>query len=150
MAQMIFVNLPVADVERSVGFYEAVGAKRDMRFSNPGVAASMVFSDTIAVMLMSHAFFASFTPKPIINPKSQAQAIFCLSQESREAVDRVVAAAAAAGGRADQGPTSDYGHMYGRDFEDLDGHIWETMWMDVDAFLAAQAEGAGDGARDAA
>ena len=144
MPQMIFVNLPVADLERAVAFYEAVGAKKDPRFSND-MAASMQFSDTIVVMLMTHAFFNHFTPKAIVDAKTNAQAIFCLSQDSREAVDRIVTAAAAAGGRTDQGPQQHYDHMYGRDFEDLDGHMWETMWMDVEAFLASQAAGAPDG-----
>ena len=137
MAQMIFVNLPVADLERSVAFYEAVGARKDPRFSNE-MAASMQFSDSIVVMLLTHGFFNHFTSKTIVDARTHAEAIHCLSQDSREAVDRVVDAAAKAGAATDKGPKQEYAHMYGRDFEDPDGHMWEIMWMDVEKFLASQ------------
>lgn len=138
MPRMIFVNLPVADLEASVAFYRAAGFRQDARFSQPGACAAMVWSDTITIMLLSHARFADFTGKRIIDPKREVQALLCLSMDSRGEVDRIVAAAVAAGGRADPGPVQEYGFMYGRSFEDPDGHVFEPMWMDVEAALAAQ------------
>ena len=137
MTQMIFVNLPVADVDQSVAFYEAIGFTKDPRFSQPGTTAAMVWSDAIVFMLLSRERFADFTAKSIIDAHASVQALLCLSRDSREAVDSIVQAAVAAGGKADPGPTQDYGFMYGRSFEDLDGHVFEPMWMDVDAAMAA-------------
>jgi hypothetical protein len=140
MPKMIFVNLPVADLDRSVAFYEAIGAKRDERFSD-ATAACMVLSDTIFVMLLTHAKFAGFTSKPIADAHETSEVLLCVSCDSREEVDAMVAKAASAGGRADPGPQQDYGVMYGRSFEDPDGHVWEPMWMDVAAFLAGPPAG---------
>jgi uncharacterized protein len=136
--KMIFVNLPVADVEASAAFYAAIGFTRDARFSQTGVAAAMVWSETIFFMLLSHAHLANFSTKRVIDAKTEVQALLCLSFESREAVDDVVAKAVAAGGKADPGPKQDHGFMYGRSFEDLDGHVFEPMWMDVEAAMAAK------------
>ncbi len=137
MAKMIFVNLPVKDVEASIAFYQAIGATKDERFSQPGKAASMQFSDTIVFMLLSHDFFAGFSPKPIADAHQSTEVLLCLSQDSREAVDVITEAAATAGGKADIRPPQDHGFMYGRSFEDPDGHIFEPMYMDLDAALAA-------------
>jgi len=137
MPKMIFVNLAVADVEKSAAFYEAVGFARDQRFSRPGSAAAMTWSDTIAFMLLSRERFADFTSKTIIDARSSVEALLCLSRDSRAEVDAIVEAARTAGGKADPCPTQDYGFMYGRSFEDLDGHVIEPMWMDLDAALAA-------------
>ena len=139
MAKMIFVNLPVKDVEASIAFYQAIGATKDERFSQPGKAASMQFSDTIVFMLLSHDFFAGFSPKPIADAHQSTEVLLCLSQDSREAVDAITEAAAKAGGKADIRPPQDHGFMYGRSFEDPDGHIFEPMYMDLDAALAAMA-----------
>jgi hypothetical protein len=137
MPKMIFVNLAVADVEKSAAFYEAVGFARDQRFSRPGSAAAMTWSDTIAFMLLSREHFANFTSKTIIDAHSSGETLLCLSRDSRAEVDAIVEAARAAGAKADPCPTQDYGFMYGRSFEDLDGHVIEPMWMDLDAALAA-------------
>ena len=83
MAKMIFVNLPVKDVEASIAFYQAIGATKDERFSQPGKAASMQFSDTIVFMLLSHDFFAGFSPKPIADAHQSTEVLLCLSQDSR-------------------------------------------------------------------
>jgi predicted lactoylglutathione lyase len=139
MAKMIFVNLPVKDVEASTAFYQAIGATKDERFSQPGKAASMQFSDTIVFMLLSHDFFAGFSPKPIADAHQSTEVLLCLSQDSREAVDAITEAAAKAGGKADIRPPQDHGFMYGRSFEDPDGHIFEPMYMDLDAALAAMS-----------
>ena len=132
MTQMIFVNLPVADLTRSTAFYEAVGFEKNPMFSNE-VASCMVLSDAIHVMLLTHDFWKTFTSKAIPDAKASAQVLLCVSRESKEAVDAHVSAAASAGGTADPNPTQDMGFMYGRSFEDPDGHIWETMWMDPNA-----------------
>src|SRR5581483_8531094 len=101
MPKMIFVNLPVADVEKSVAFYEAIGFTKDARFSRPGTAAAMVWSDTIVFMIQSHAHFAQFTSKQIIDAKSEVQTLLCVSIDSRAGVDGIVEKAVAAGGKAD-------------------------------------------------
>jgi hypothetical protein len=137
MPKMIFVNLAVADVEKSAAFYEAVGFTRDQRFSRPGTAAAMTWSDTIAFMLLSREHFANFISKTIIDARSSVETLLCLSRDSRAEVDTIVEAARAAGGKADPCPTQDHGFMYGRSFEDLDGHVFEPMWMDLEAALAA-------------
>jgi uncharacterized protein len=138
MSKMIFVNLPVADLTRATAFYEAVGAKKDERFCDH-TASCMVFSETIHVMLLTHEKFRQFTPKKIADAKETSEVLICLSAESREAVDDTLGKAEAAGGVTDPGPQQDYGFMYGRSFEDPDGHIWEVMWMDVAAAQAAMA-----------
>ena len=140
MPKMIFVNLPVSDVAKATAFYEALGFERNPQFSGEQ-ASSMVWSDTIHFMLLSHDFFQSFLPEgQAIASRGTTQAIICLSQESREAVDRVAEAAKAAGGRIGFEPVGEAGPMYGRAFEDLDGHLIENMYMDMDAFAAAQAD----------
>jgi uncharacterized protein len=139
MPKMIFVNLPVADVERSASFYQAVGFTKDERFSQSGSAAAMVWSDVIVFMLLSRQRFADFTSKAIIDAHSSVETLLCLSRDSRAEVDAIVEAARAAGGKADPRVPQDHGFMYGRSFEDLDGHVFEPMWMDVDAALAAMS-----------
>jgi uncharacterized protein len=130
--QMIFVNLPVTDLGRSKAFYEAIGLKNNKQFTDD-TAACMVLSDAIIVMLLTHAKWARFTKKTIPDAKTTAQVLLCISRGSREAVDDIVKTASLAGGTADPNPTQDLGFMYGRSFEDPDGHIWETMWMNAAA-----------------
>jgi predicted lactoylglutathione lyase len=134
MPKMIFVNLPVSDLPRAIAFYETVGASKDERFSD-NTAAMMVFSEAISVMLLTHDKFRQFTPKQIADTATTTEVLLCLSAESREAVDVMVTKASAAGGAIDPCPQQDYGFMYGRSFEDPDGHIWEVMWMDVEAAM---------------
>ena len=133
MSRMIFVNLPVTDLARSIRFYEAIGARREPKFSNEA-AAMMVISDTISVMLLTHDFYKGFTGKPIADAHLSSEVLLALSADSPEAVDAMVEAAAGAGGKADPGPRQEMGGlMYGRSFEDPDGHHWEPMWMDAKA-----------------
>ncbi len=133
MAKMIFVNLPVTDLQRSMRFYEAVGAANEPKFTNEG-AAMMRFSDEVNVMLLTHDFWRTFTSKTIPDARTTAQVLLCLSADSPAAVDAQVEAARAAGGIIDPTPKQDMGGMmYGRSFEDPDGHIWEVMWMDTSA-----------------
>ena len=130
MSRMIFVNLPVTNLERSKRFYEAIGFTNEPKFSNEA-AAMMVLSETISVMLLTHPFYATFTRKPIADAHSSSQVLLCISCESPADVDRITDAAASAGGRIDVADKQDMGEvMYGRSFEDPDGHHWEPMWMD--------------------
>lgn len=129
MTQMIFVNLPVTDLKASMAFYEAIGAANEPKFTDD-TAAMMRFSETIAVMLLTHDKWRQFTSKTIPDAKSSAQVLLALSRGSREAVDAITEAAGKAGGAIDPTPKQDFDIMYGRSFEDRDGHIWEVMWMD--------------------
>jgi len=138
MSKLIFVNLPVSDLARATAFYEALGARKNEQFCD-GTASCMVFSETIHAMLLTHDKFRQFTPKPIADAKQMSEVLICLSADSRADVDAMVSRAGAAGGRTDPCPKQDYGFMYGRSFEDPDGHIWEVMWMDVAAAKAAMA-----------
>jgi len=138
MAKMIFVNLPVSDLARSTAFYQAIGATKNEQFSDE-TASCMVFSETIYVMLLTHDKYRQFTSKKIVDAKTSSEVAICLSADSRAEVDDTVGKAGAAGGGADPGPKQDYDFMYGRSFEDPDGHHWEVMWMDVAAATAAQS-----------
>lgn len=139
MPKMIFVNLPVADVARSTAFYEAIGATRDPRFCDDSTSM-MALSDTIHVMLLSHDRFRDFTPKAVSDAKTTSEVLLCVSADSRDDVDATVGRAGAAGAVLDPCPTQDMGFMYGRSFEDPDGHIWEVMWMDVEVAMAGMSE----------
>ena len=133
MAKMIFINLPVTDLDRSIGFYEAIGGRKEPKFSNEQ-AAMIVLSDTIHVMLLTHDFYSTFTGKPIADAHRSSQVLLALSAESTGEVDATIERAGAAGGVADPGPKQEMsGMMYGRSFEDPDGHHWEVMWMDAKA-----------------
>ena len=142
MSRMIFVNLPVADLPKAKAFYEAIGAKNNPMFTDE-TAACMVFSDTIYVMLLTHEKFAQFTTREIADSHLTAQLLIALSADGREGVDRIADAALANGGREHR-PTQDLGFMYSRSFEDPDGHIWEPMFMDMEAATAAMQPEAAD------
>lgn len=135
MPKMIFVNLPVADVAAATAFYEAIGFTKDERFSTPQGAA-MTWSDAIHFMLLDHTLFASFAPGEIA-ARGTREALFALSCDSRADVDAIVATAVAAGGTGDVSAAHEEGYMYGRSFEDLDGHGFGPMWMDPAAMTAA-------------
>lgn len=134
--QMIFVNLPVSDVAKSTAFYEAIGCTKDPRFSNEA-ASAMQLSDTIVFMILNRDFFQTFTPRPIADAHAVTETLICISRDSREAVDAIVEAAGKAGGKADIREKQDMGFMYGRSFEDPDGHIFEPMFMDMEAAMAS-------------
>jgi len=139
MSKMIFVNLPVADLPSARAFYEAIGFTNNPQFTDE-TAACMVLTDVIHVMLLTHEKFAQFTPKSIADAKTASEVLICISEDSREGVDEITDKALAAGGREPR-EKQDYGFMYGRSFEDLDGHIWEPMYMDMEAFTAASSQG---------
>jgi uncharacterized protein len=128
MSSKIFVNLPVADLEKSMAFYTALGFTNNPHFSDQ-TAACMVLSEAIHVMLLSHAKWHTFTDRPIPSPDS-SEVMLAISCESREVVDAMCKAASANAGTADINPPQDHGFMYGRSLADPDGHVWEPMWMD--------------------
>ena len=130
MSKQIFINLPVRDLKRATTFYTAIGATRNPQFSDD-TASCMVLSDTIFVMLLTHAKWATFTKKPIVDARRESEVMLALSAENRSAVDKITDAAGANGGKADVNPKQDLGFMYGRSFEDVDGHIWECMFLDM-------------------
>jgi uncharacterized protein len=132
MPKMIFVSLPVTDLKRATAFYEAVGALKNPQFSDD-TASCMVFSEAIYAMLMTYDKFRQFTPKPIADAKTSNQVLLCLSADSRNDVDDIVGRAEVAGGTADPSPKEEFSFMYGRSFEDPDGHMWGVTWMDVAA-----------------
>jgi len=133
MSKLIFINLPVTDLDRSIAFYEAIGGRKEPKFSNDR-AAMIVLSDTIHVMLLTHGFYSTFTDKPIADAHKSSQVLLAISAESTGEVDAIVEKAAQAGGKADPGPKQDLGGlMYDRSFEDPDGHHWEAVWMDPKA-----------------
>lgn len=130
MSKMIFINLPVTDLDRSKDFYAAIGARNEPKFTDSN-AAMMVFSDSIYVMLLKHDFYSTFTGKPIADAHQSSQVLLALSVDSPADVDALVERAGSAGGVMDPGPRQDMGGMmYERSFEDPDGHHWEAVWMD--------------------
>tara|TARA_R110002110_G_scaffold23310_2_gene89128 strand:- start:216 stop:641 length:426 start_codon:yes stop_codon:yes gene_type:complete len=135
MTRMIFVNLPVTELNRSMAFYQALGFTNNPQFSDD-TTACMVWSDTIHVMILTRDRWRTFTDRPI-PPSNASEVMLALSCDSREAVDRMNEAAAAQGGTADINPVQDHGWMYGRDFADPDGHVWGPVWMDMAAASAA-------------
>lgn len=128
---MIFVNLVVADVAKSRAFYEALGFAINEQFSNDD-AACVVLSETIYVMILARPFFKTFINQPLGAPDKSVSAIYALSCADRAAVDRMMEAALGAGG-SEPMPGRDLGFMYNRMFADLDGHVFEPMWMDAAA-----------------
>lgn len=137
MTRMIFVNLPVADLTVAMNFYSALGFENNPQFTDE-MAACMVWSEAIHVMLLTHDKWRTFTDRPI-PPSSSSEVMLALSFDSRDAVDAVNAAAAENGGTADINPVQDLGFMYNRNLADPDGHVWEMMWMDMAAMGDAQA-----------
>ena len=128
MARMLFVNLPVLEIDRSVEFFTRLGFEFDQRFTDER-ATCMVVGTQAFVMLLVRPFFASFTSKDVVDAARSTEAVLSVSAASREEVDALVDRALELGGTFSNHP-SDEGFMYGRSFFDLDGHAWEVMWMD--------------------
>lgn len=131
MSTMIFVNVPVRDLAASMAYYKALGFEHNPQFTDE-TAACIVISDTIYVMVLTHAKFREFSPLPIPDAKKEVQALYALSRDSREAVERIAEAGLAAGG-SETRPAQDLGFMYSRAIADIDGHVWEYLWMDMSA-----------------
>jgi hypothetical protein len=127
MSTKIFVNLPVKSLNKSVEFFTQLGFSFNPQFTDE-TATCMIVSDDIFVMLLTEEKFKTFTPKQICDTKKYTEVLVCLSSESREKVDEMVRKAVAAGGATYKDP-EDHGFMYGHGFQDLDGHIWELVYM---------------------
>jgi predicted lactoylglutathione lyase len=128
MSTKIFVNLPVRDLNKSIEFFTRLGYKFNPQFTDE-TATCMIVAGDIFVMLLTHAKFQEFTPKPICDATKSTEVLVCLSCDSKEAVDDLVKKAIAAGGKTHAEP-KDYGFMYQHGYMDLDGHIWELIHMD--------------------
>lgn len=129
MSKMMFVNLPVKDLDASVAFFTELGFSFDPEFTDEN-ASAMVVSDTSSVMLLAEPYFRSFTPgRELSDTKATTEVIVCIGLDSRPEVDELADKALALGGSPTREP-QDHGFMYERSFQDLDGHLWEVMWMD--------------------
>jgi uncharacterized protein len=131
MATQIFVNLPVKNLNKSVAFFTALGFTFNPKFTDEN-ATSMIVDDNIFVMLLVESFFKTFTDKAICDAKTSTEVLVCLSCDSRQKVDELVSKAVAAGGSSPRKP-QDHGFMYQHGFEDIDGHIWELVYMEPGA-----------------
>lgn len=134
MSSQIFVNLPVRDLDKSKAFFAALGYANNPQFTDEN-AACIVISDAIYVMLLVEPFFQGFTRKTIADARTHTEVILCLSADTRAGVDALADKAIAAGG-SETLEAKDYGFMYQRSFQDLDGHQWEVVHMDESAMPA--------------
>lgn len=128
MAKSIFINLPVNDLGKTKKFFGKLGFTFNKQFTNKD-GACMVIEKNIYAMLLTRKFMKRFTKKEIVNAKKSIETLIAVSLKSRKEVDTMFEKAIAAGGKQAR-PTEDYGWMYNRPFEDLDGHVWEPFWMD--------------------
>jgi uncharacterized protein len=128
MPRMIFVNLPVKNLDRSMEFFKKLGFTFNPQFTDE-TAACMVISDTIFAMLLTEAKFKEFTKKAVADATRTTEVMTALSADSKDEVNKLVDAAIKAGGTEDR-EMMDFGFMFNRSFNDLDGHIWEIVWMD--------------------
>lgn len=132
MATQIFVNLPVKDLKRSVAFFTALGYTFNPQFTDENATCMIVSEEHIYVMLLVDTYFQTFTSKTIVDAKTSTEVLLCLSCESRAQVDELVAKAVAAGGTTPT-PAKDHGSMYQHAYQDLDGHVWELVYMEPGA-----------------
>lgn len=128
MSTKIFVNLPVKDLPRAMAFFGKLGFTFNRQFTDD-TAACMVIAEDIYAMLLTHAKFKEFTKKEIVDATHSTEVLTCLTAESRAKVDEFADAAIKAGGTQSRAPM-DFGFMYGRSFDDPEGHTWEIIWMD--------------------
>lgn len=129
---MIFVNLPVRDLQAATKFYLAIGGTLNPHFSNDQ-ASSIMFSDSIGVMLLTHEHYGQFTTRQIGEPRRDSQMLIALTADSKDEVNAKIEKGVAAGGRADPNPAQDLGFMFNRHIEDPDGNVWEFLWMNPSA-----------------
>ena len=132
MNKQIILNLPVKDLAKSMAFFSALGFTFNPRFSGENAAFMNIVGDAIQAMLTTEAFFQSLIDKPVVNAKESNEVVICLSCESRQEVDSLIARAVAAGGRTPH-PPEDHGFMYDQGFEDIDGHLWNLVWTAPEA-----------------
>ena len=135
--KQIFVNLPVKNLDKTKAFFAALGYTFNEQFTDANAACMVVQKDSIHVMLLVEEFFKTFTTKSIADTAKSTEVLLCLSCESRAEVDELVAKAKAAGGTTPTEP-KDYGFMYGHGFQDIDGHLWELVYMDPNAEMPKQ------------
>jgi hypothetical protein len=140
MSTQIFVNLPVKNLQQSISFFTQLGFQFNPQFTDE-TATCMIVSENIFVMLLTHEKFRTFTPNAICDATKSTEVLTCLSVENREKVDKMVRQAVAAGGTTYNEP-QDHGFMYAHGFQDLDGHIWELIYMEPSAI--AQTESANE------
>jgi uncharacterized protein len=131
MTTQIFVNLPVKDLSRTVEFFKKLGFAFNAQFTDEN-ATCMIINDNIFVMLLVEKFFKSFTKKEICDTTKDTEVIIALSTDSREKVDEMMQSVFQAGGKESREP-QDHGWMYGRSFQDINGHLWEIIYMDEKA-----------------
>ena len=131
MTKMVFISLPVTNLQASIDFYKALGFQQNLQFSDD-TAACMVWSEAIYAMLLTHAKWRTFTERPLPPPGSTG-VMLSLAMDSRDAVDAMNGAAVAHGGQADVNRVQELGFMYSRDHADPDGHLWGAFWMDAAA-----------------
>ena len=132
MTTQIYVNLPVKDLDKSITFFTHLGYTFNPQFTNKNATCMVISEGNIYVMLLVESFFKTFTPQPISDAKKSTEVLLALSCESREAVDAMVKKAVAAGATTPNTP-QDHGFMYQHGYQDLDGHLWELMHMDMSA-----------------
>ena len=131
MTTKIFVNLPVTDLQKSISFYEGIGYKKNLQFSDE-TAACIVVTEDIYIMLLTHPKFKQFTPRIVSDAFNYTEVINAMSVDSKDEVDALMDKILANGGSEIRDP-QDYGFMFSRAFGDPDGHIWELFWMDPKA-----------------
>jgi uncharacterized protein len=131
MITNIFINLPVKDLNNTVEFFTKLGFTFNPQFTDEN-ATCMIVGKDIFVMLLVEKFFKTFTKKDISDTTKNTEAIVALSAQSREEVDQMMEKVLDAGGREARDP-QDHGWMYGRSFEDINGHLWEIFYMDESA-----------------
>jgi predicted lactoylglutathione lyase len=131
MATKLFVNLPVKDLKKTIVFFTKLGFTFNPQFTDEN-ATCMIIGENIFTMLLGEKFFKTFTNKEICNSTKSTEAILALSAESREKVDEMIKKVISAGGIETRQP-QDHGWMYGRSFQDVDGHLWEIFYMDESA-----------------
>ena len=137
---MLFVNLPVRDVQAAAAFWAELGFAYDPRFCDERTT-NVVLDDGVVVMLLEHSLFQEFVTGPVADPAAGTGALYAMSTDSRGAVDALADKALLAGASPWK-PAQDHGFMYGRSFADPDGHVWEVLWTDVAAAAAAHQAGA--------
>ena len=139
MTKQIFVNLPVKDLSRTVEFFKRLGFTFNPQFTDEN-ATCMIINDNIFVMLLVEKFFKTFTKKEICDTAKDTEVIIALSTESREKVDEMIQNVLEAGGKESREP-QDHGWMYGRSFQDINGHLWEIIYMDEKALKNNELQG---------
>jgi predicted lactoylglutathione lyase len=139
MTTQIFVNLPVKDLSRTVEFFKRLGFVFNPQFTDEN-ATCMIINDNIFVMLLVEKFFKTFTKKEICDTTKDTEVIIALSTESREKVDEMMQNVFEAGGKESREP-QDHGWMYGRSFQDINGHLWEIIYMDEKALKNNELQG---------